>query len=87
MAIRPQDRPMQTAEADWHRNHKDPRLLAEKLAGIFFDISEEGELYLGDVVEKVAFMQNHEQITRRFYTKFQKELERFADFIEGLQTA
>ena len=51
------------------------------------DISEEGELYLGDVVEKVrsAFMQNHEQITRRFYTKFQKELERFADFIEGLQ--
>ena len=87
LAIRPQDRPMQTAEADWHRNHKDPRLLAEKLAGIFFDISEEGELYLGDVVEKVrsAFMQNHEQITRRFYTKFQKELERFADFIEGLQ--
>ena len=85
LAIRPQDRPVQLLEAEWH-SRQDIGLLSNQLHGLFFHISDEDGLTITDVVEKVrgAFMQNAEKVTRKFYKTFKKELQNFADFIEGI---
>ncbi len=85
VVIRPQNRPLRTIEIEW-RESQDIQMLMEKLDGLIFDISEEGELGITDVVDRVrsAFMQNAEKITKKFYNQFRKELSAFADFIGGI---
>ena len=85
VAIRPQNRPLRTVEAPWNES-QDIQSLTEKLRGMIFDISEEDTLGITDVVEKVrsVFMENAEQVTKKFYAEFRKELSAFAEFIEGI---
>lgn len=86
LTIRPQNRPLRFIEVDW-REDQDPQTLMEKLDGMLFDISEEGGINISDVVERVrgAFMQGAEKVTRKFYDRSKKELEAFAEFIDGIQ--
>ncbi len=86
LAIRPQNRPRRIIEVVW-REDEDPQKLLEKIDGIFFDISEENDLRLTDVVDRIrdSFMVNSERITKRFYEEFKKELSEFRDFIAGIK--
>ncbi len=86
VAIRPQNRPVRTVEVEWYE-HQDIQPLMEKLNGMIFQISEEGELRIHDVVDRVrsAFMEGAEKVTKKFYSAFQKELSAFAEFIEGIR--
>ena len=86
VSIRPQNRPVRHVEVEWQENQNVQRLM-EKLNGIVFDISEESNLGITDVVDRMrhAFMQNAEDVSRRFYGKFQTELKTFFGFIEGIQ--
>ena len=85
VAIRPQNRPMRAVEVEWDEKH-DTQRLREKLDGILFDISEEDNLGITDVVERVGgvFMAGAERVTRRFYTAFRAQLGEFAEFIGGI---
>ncbi|MDD9853948.1 MAG: hypothetical protein OXU78_08380, partial [Deltaproteobacteria bacterium] len=84
-AIRPHNRPMRNLEVEWNEG-QDTQPLKEKLDGIIFDISDEEKLGITDVVEQVrsAFMENADQVTRKFYREFQTELAAFAEFIGGI---
>lgn len=84
-AIRPHNRPMRNLEVEWSEG-QDTQSLKEKLDGIIFDISDEEKLGITDVVEQVrsAFMENADQVTRKFYREFQTELAAFAEFIGGI---
>ncbi len=85
VAIRPQNRPLRTAEVEWNES-QDIQPLMEKLNGMIFDISEEETLGITDVVDRVrnVFMEGAEKITKKFYGEFRKELSAFAEFIEGI---
>ena len=85
VAIRPQNRPLRTAEVEWNES-QDIQPLMEKLNGMIFDISEEGTLVITDVVDRVrsTFMEGAEKITKKFYREFKNELSAFAEFIEGI---
>ena len=85
VAIRPQNRPLRTVEVEWNES-QDTQPIMEKLDGLVFEISEEEGMVIIDVVDKVrtAFMENAENITKKFYTKFQRELAAFSDFINGI---
>ena len=87
VSIRPQNRPLQVVQVDWHEQKQDIQPLMEKLDGMFFDISEEDTLGITDVVDRVrnAFMANAEKVTKKFYTRFKTELSNFSDFIEGIE--
>ena len=85
VAIRPQNRPLRTAEVEWNES-QDIQPLMEKLNGMIFDLSEEETLGITDVVDRVRniFMEGAEKITKKFYGEFRKELSAFAEFIEGI---
>ncbi len=87
LAIRPQNRPRRIIEVVW-REDEDPQKLLEKIDGIFFDINEENDLHLTDVVDRVrdSFIVNSERITNRFYREFKFQLSEFRDFIAGIKT-
>ncbi|WP_025772068.1 Eco57I restriction-modification methylase domain-containing protein [Thioalkalivibrio sp. HK1] len=87
LSIRPQNRPRRIIEVVW-REDEDPQKLLEKIDGIFFDISEENELHLTDVVDRVrdSFIVNSEKVTSRFYKEFKSQLSEFRDFIAGIHT-
>ena len=80
------DKPMRFLEVGFHATQK-PELLLQKVDGLFFSMSEEGDLTLVDVVGRVegAFAANAEKVTRRFYEKFRERLKDFQKFISGLQ--
>ena len=80
------DKPMRFLEVGFHATQK-PELLLQKVDGLFFSMSEEGDLTLVDVVGRVegAFAANAEKVTRRFYEKFRERLKDFQQFISGLQ--
>ena len=86
LAIRPQNRPRRIIEIHW-REEEDSQKLLEKIDGIFFDINEENEIRLTDVVDRIrdSFIVNSEKITNQFYREFKSRLSEFRDFIEGIK--
>ena len=84
--IRPQNQSNRIVEVNWREKNAFD-FLYQRLAGLIFDVDEEGTLNITTVVDRVrgAFAQNAEQVTRRFYGDFQKQLSAFAEFIKGIE--
>ena len=84
--IKPENLPLKAVEAAWLES-QDAQLLLEKLDGLVFSLSEEGDLDIIDVVKRVrfSFVQNAESVKRGgFYEKFHECLGAFAGFIKGV---
>lgn len=64
-----------------------PDGLLQKLAHISFSLDEENDLTLAGVTHRMRDAFDREQITRRFYTAFKEQHDRFLGFITGLQSA
>ncbi|MGH2534634.1 MAG: Eco57I restriction-modification methylase domain-containing protein [Thermomicrobiales bacterium] len=58
--------------------------LLQKLEGIRFTLNEEEELTITAVTERLQKELDRDRVTKKFYDRFQKELGRFLDFIEGI---
>ena len=73
-------------EVGFYANQK-PELLLQKAEGMLFSMKEEGGLTLVDVIGRVeeVFAANAETVTQTFYKKFKEQLDKFQDFIKGLQ--
>ena len=86
VSIRPQDRPMRMAVVKWHED-QDLQKLWEKLEGLIFPLAEEETLTVIEVINRVrfAFSANADKISKQFYHQFQTELNRFDEFIIGIQ--
>lgn len=79
-------RPPKYVEASWSAG-QDVELLYQKVRGLFFDLDEEENITIVEVIAAVqeAAGQNAEKITKKFYEGFKKEHRAFIDFIEGIQ--
>lgn len=79
-------RPSKYVEASWSAG-QDVELLYQKVRGLFFDLDEEENITIVEVIAAVqeAAGQNAEKITKKFYDGFKKEHRAFIDFIEGIQ--
>jgi hypothetical protein len=79
-------RPPKYVEASWSVG-QDVELLYQKVRGLFFDLDEEENITIVEVIAAVqeAAGQNAEKITKKFYEGFKKEHRAFIDFIEGIQ--
>jgi len=64
-----------------------PDALLQKLAHISFTLDEENDLTLAGVTHRMRDAFDREQISRRFYTAFKEQHDRFLGFITGLQSA
>ncbi|MBK9598851.1 MAG: hypothetical protein IPO60_11155 [Flavobacteriales bacterium] len=85
LAIRSPNQPITFHETQWHKG-QEPELLYQKLSGLFIPLDEEGSITLVDVRERVTreFEKQTKDVTKKFYTQFDKEHKNFHDFIEGL---
>ena len=79
-------RPPKYVEKSWSTG-QDVELLFQKMQGLFFDLDEEENITIVEVIAAVqeAAGQNAEKITKKFYDGFKKEHRAFIDFIEGIQ--
>ena len=86
VSIRPQDRGLRIVTEDW-RAEQDIQGLYEKLQGLIFPVEDEDRLNIAEVVSRVrsSFGANAEAVTRKFYSRFQGELQTFDEFIEGIE--
>ena len=64
-----------------------PDGLLQKLAHISFSLDEENDLTLAGVTHRMRDAFDREQITKRFYTAFKEQHDRFLSFITGLESA
>jgi hypothetical protein len=85
--VRKAGQPLRIVETRWD-TQKDPELLYQRTAGIFFDLDEEGNISIVDVTARVSanFTNNIDKITKKFYDGFKKEHTAFLGFIKGIDT-
>ena len=57
----------------------------QRLSELKFGLEEEGNLTISIVAKRVKSALNAEQVTRRFYENFQRELKAFESFIKGIE--
>ena len=57
----------------------------QRLSELKFGLEEEGNLTISIVAKRVKSALNAEQVTRRFYEDFQRELKAFESFIKGIE--
>ncbi len=57
----------------------------QRLSELKFGLEEEGKLTISLVAKRVKRALNAEQVTRRFYEDFQRELKAFESFIKGIE--
>ncbi len=57
----------------------------QRLSELKFGLEEEGKLTISLVAKRVKGALNAEQVTRRFYEDFQRELKAFESFIKGIE--
>lgn len=85
LAIRRPHQPITFHETTWHKG-QEPELLYQKLSGLFIPLEQEQSITLVDVRENVTreFEKQTKNVTKKFYTGFKQEHDRFLKFIEGL---
>ncbi|MFN0213905.1 MAG: hypothetical protein ACKVT2_06580, partial [Saprospiraceae bacterium] len=85
-ALRLPNRPPKFIETRWQRG-QDVELLYQKVRGLFFDLDEEGNITIVDVLTRVqeAAGANAEKVTKKFYEGFKKEHSAFLGFIKGIK--
>ena len=59
--------------------------LLQRLMRISFSLDEESGLTISTVADRVARALDVERVTRAFYERFQRELKKFTQFIDGIQ--
>ncbi len=84
--LRLPNRPPKFVETHWQRG-QDVELLYQKVRGLFFDLDEEGNITIVDVLTRVqkAAGANAEKTAKEFYDGFKKEHSAFLGFIKGIQ--
>ena len=84
--VRLPNRPLRKIEIEWHRGQSIEAIM-QKLKGIGFSIDEEDNITITDVGSRVqkAWLNNADKVTRKFYGEFQKQLNHFSKFIEGIE--
>lgn len=87
LMVREQNKPIVCRPIDYYTG-QEPELLFQKLEGLFFAYEDEEKLSIVDVRSRVMqnFEKNAEVVTKKFYERFQKEHEKFLNFIEGIQS-
>lgn len=87
LLIREQNKPVVSRPIEYYAS-QEPELLFQKLEGLFFSFEDEDKLSIVDVRSRVManFEKNAEVVTKKFYEKFEKEHEKFLDFIKGIQS-
>jgi hypothetical protein len=84
--IRKPNQPARISDTRWIKGQS-PELLYQKASGLFFSLDEEDEITIVDVKERVAknFDKNNEKVTKKFYTKFKTQHNKFLKFINGIE--
>lgn len=84
--LRLPNRPPKFVETRWQRG-QDVELLYQKVRGLLFDLDEEGDITIVDVMARVqgAAGANADKVTKKFYDGFKKEHTAFLDFIKGIK--
>jgi hypothetical protein len=85
--LRLPNRPPKFVETRWLEG-QDVELLYQKVRGLFFDLDDEGNITIVDVINAVRGVagQNAEKVTKKFYDGFKKEHTEFIAFIGGIKT-
>lgn len=85
--VRLPNRPTKFVETRWQRG-QDVELLYQKARGLLFDLDEEGDITIVDVMARVqnAAGANADKVTKKFYDGFKKEHTEFLEFISGIET-
>ena len=76
-------RPLACREHRYAREQSGESLI-QKLETIAFSLDEEANLSLVDVIGRVRAAFNVEPVTKRFYSRFKTEHDRFLSFLEGI---
>lgn len=86
--LRMPNRPPKFVETAWTKG-QDVELLYQKVRGLVFDLDEEGNIFITDVLARVkdAVGQNAEKVTKKFYDGFKKEHGAFLGFINGIKAS
>jgi len=87
LLVREQNKPIVCRPIDYYTG-QEPELLFQKLEGLFFVYEDEEKLSIVDVRSRVMenFEKNAEVVTKKFYERFQKEHQKFLNFVEGIQS-
>lgn len=86
--LRMPNRPPKFVETAWTKG-QDVELLYQKVRGLVFDLDEEGNIFITDVLARVkdAVGVNTEKVTKKFYDGFKKEHGAFLGFINGIKAS
>ena len=86
LMIREENKPLVSRPIEYYAG-QEPEALFQKLEGLFFSYEDEEKLSIVDVRSRVMenFDKNAEIVTKKFYERFEKEHEKFLDFINGIR--
>lgn len=87
-AFKEPNQPIRVREFEYS-NHQDTEHIYSKLLGLLFEWSEESEIGVIDVTQRVRdqFSQNAEKVTKKFYVEFKAQHSAFLKFIQGIQSS
>ena len=82
------DKPARVVEIPWYHG-QDVEALYQHARGLFFTLTEEGNITIVDVIARVAgeFAANGEKVTKRFYERFTREHTQFKVAITNIGDA
>jgi hypothetical protein len=82
------DKPVRVVEIPWYHG-QDVEALYQHARGLFFTLTEEGNITIVDVIARVAgeFAANGEKVTKRFYERFTREHTQFKVAIHNIGDA
>ena len=83
--VRQADKPTRIVEIP-HHHGQDIEALYQRARGLFFNLDEEGNITIVDVIERVTgqLSQNSEKVTKKFYERFRKEHQSFRTHIHNI---
>jgi hypothetical protein len=79
------DKPYRIIELEWYAG-QDVESLYQRARGLFFDLNEQGQITIVDVIQRVTggMGTNSEKVTKRFYDRFTKEHNSFKQRIHQI---
>ncbi|MEM9121027.1 MAG: DNA methyltransferase [Cyanobacteria bacterium P01_F01_bin.56] len=81
---REKGKPLAVREYSYHIT-QDGESLVQKLEALEIDFEEEDNLTLTEVTKRTKKAFDVDKVTKKFYNRFEKEHQRFLDFITGIQ--
>jgi len=84
LALQQENKPRQIREFHWY-SHQDTDILFQRMRNLLFTLDEEDNITIIDVKQRIsANFQNTEKVTKKFYTEFKNQHNKFLDFITGI---